>query len=223
MRSLSPVDNSSHGVVVPYSRTVRWDRFFEDLEDQLDSEWEAERAALDSEAERLRLARLGLRDRLRALAEPDGPELSVDLAGGTDVRGRLGAVGADWIGMTAPAGHAGIALIPLAAVLSFGMPQTDLLRSARADAASGPPATLRERMTLGFVLRDIARRRVPVTVRLRDGRVLAGTIDRALSDHLDLALHDPAEPRRATAVAGVRMIPLDALAAVRLEQPYASL
>ncbi len=25
---------------------MRWDRFFEDLEDQLDSEWEAERAAL---------------------------------------------------------------------------------------------------------------------------------------------------------------------------------
>ena len=32
---------------------MRWDRFFEDLEDQLDSEWEAERAALDTESERL--------------------------------------------------------------------------------------------------------------------------------------------------------------------------
>ncbi len=47
---------------------MRWERFFDDLEDQLASEWEAERAALDSEAERLRLAHVALRERIAALA-----------------------------------------------------------------------------------------------------------------------------------------------------------
>lgn len=220
MRSLSPVDNPSRGVMSAYSRTVRWDRFFEDLEDQLDSEWEAERAALDSEAERLRLARLGLRDRLRSLCTADGPQISVELLAGAGVRGRLGAVGADWVGVIAPDERAGVALLPLAAVVSFGMPQPDLLRSARADAATAAPTTLRERMTLGFVLRDVARRRMPVAVQLCDGRTLTGTIDRALADHLDLALHDGAEPRRAGAVSGMRMIPLAAVGAVRLERMY---
>jgi hypothetical protein len=46
---------------------VRWDRFFDDLEDQLASEWEAERAALDTEAERLRLSRVALTERLTLL------------------------------------------------------------------------------------------------------------------------------------------------------------
>ena len=57
---------------VAYCRGVRWDRFFEDLEDQLDSEWEAERAALDTEAERLRLySGHSLRAGLASSAEVD--------------------------------------------------------------------------------------------------------------------------------------------------------
>ena len=48
---------------------MRWDRFFEDLEDQLDSEWEAERAALDTEAEKT------LYERLKALTERGGGAL----------------------------------------------------------------------------------------------------------------------------------------------------
>ena len=69
---------------------MRWDRFFEDLEDQLDSEWEAERAALDTEAERLRLSRVALRERLVALArgsrgialhEPGAPRRAENVTG----------------------------------------------------------------------------------------------------------------------------------------------
>jgi hypothetical protein len=205
------------------SRTVadvRWDRFFEDLEDQLDSEWEAERAALDSEAERLRLARMPLIQRLRALTADPAPTLSLALADGTTLSGRATAVGADWIGMALAETRAGAAVLPVDALAGIGMPQSDILRSARADAAA-PPAGLAERMTLGFVLRGLARRRIPVTVHLRTGRTIAGTIDRALADHLDLAVHDPGQPRRADAVTAVRMIPFPALAWVRLESPLA--
>jgi len=192
---------------------VRWDRFFEDLEGQLDSEWEAERAALDSEAERLRISRLSMRERLQALAADTGTALTVDLADGAVLTGTITAVGADWAGLQASDGRT--IVLSLDAVAGIGMPEAELLRSARTD---GPgPRRLAERMTLGFVLRNLARRRAPVTLHLRVGRTLVGTIDRALADHLDVALHDAEAPRRSGAIRGVRMVPLSALAWVRIE------
>ncbi|WP_438353492.1 hypothetical protein [Microbacterium sp. CJ88] len=200
---------------------MRWDRFFEDLEDQLASEWEAERAALDTEAERLRLARVAMRERLRALAERE-PSVapSFELADGTVEVAPVTGVGADWVGL-APAGPPGAMIVPLAAIVAIGMPHAELLRSARADG--GAASTLGDRMTLGFVLRDVSRRRLPVTVSLRGGRVLTGTIDRAGADHLDLALHDPGAARRADAVSGHRMVPFDAIVRVRVDAPVALL
>lgn len=64
------VDNPYGGARRPPTLVaMEWDRLFEDLEDQIASGWEAERAALDAEAERLRIARLDLRTRLGALAD----------------------------------------------------------------------------------------------------------------------------------------------------------
>ena len=51
---------------------VHWDRLFEDLEGQLASEWESERAALDAESERLRISRLEQRSRLRVVCASAG-------------------------------------------------------------------------------------------------------------------------------------------------------
>ena len=192
---------------------MRWDRFFEDLEGQLDSEWEAERAALDSEAERLRISRLGLRERLQTLAAGSGSTVTVDLADGAVLTGTVTAVGADWAALQSSDGRTTV--VALDAAVGIGMPEAELLRSARADAPG--PRRLAERMTLGFVLRNLARRRVPVTLHLRVGRSLVGTIDRALADHLDVALHDVDAPRRSGSIQGVRMVPLSALAWVRIE------
>ena len=47
---------------------MRWDNLFDDLESQLEQELTAEEVDLQAEEERLRLARLGIRDRLRSLA-----------------------------------------------------------------------------------------------------------------------------------------------------------
>ncbi|MFT4306551.1 MAG: hypothetical protein QM604_06645 [Microbacterium sp.] len=189
---------------------MRWDRLFEDLQDQFASEWEAERAALDTEAERLRLTRLPLRARLAGLAHPAGPEIAVELACGT-VRGRVTAVGEDWAGLQGDA----VGVLRLDAVRAVALGHVDLLRSAR--AAPATPATLAERMGFGFVLRDLARRRAGVTVHGLDGGALSGTIDRAAADHLDLAVHDGGAPRRAAEVAGFRMIPFAAVAWVRVD------
>ena len=200
---------------------MRWDRFFEDLEDQLDSEWEAERAALDTEAERLRLSRVALRERLVALCRQHR-EVGVHLVDGEAVTGRIARVGADWFAVvSAPvAGElaAAAAIVPLAALTGIGAPMDALLSSVR-DADPGP--ALGQRMGLGFVLRDLVRRRIAVTVQLIGGRQLGGTIDRAGADHLDLALHDRDTPRRAENVTGYRVVPFAGIGLVRLAEASA--
>ncbi len=215
MRILQPVDNGDADR--RRSSTVwqvRWQRFFEDLEDQLDSEWEAERAALDTEAERLRLARLRLRDRLLVVLGDAGTAAPVlELSDGTTVAGRLTGVGADWVVVAEQTRRADGVLVPLSAITAIGLAHADVLRSARADAAA-PPSRLAERMSFGFVLRDLVRKRAAVTVAVA-GRQLSGTIDRAGDDHLDLALHEPGAPRRTDLVTGYRMIPYGAVLSVR--------
>ncbi|WP_292832267.1 hypothetical protein [Microbacterium sp.] len=192
---------------------MRWDRFFEDLEDQLDSEWEAERAALDTEAERLRLSRIPIRERLVALASA-GHQVVVDLSGGGETVGTVTRVGVDWFALQANARRPDASLVPLHAVMALGASADAVLSSVRAAA---PGTALAQRMTFGFVLRDVVRRRIYTTVQLTGGRTLSGTIDRAGSDHLDLALHESGTPRRADNVTGFRMIPFAAVAVVRLD------
>ena len=119
--------------------------------------------------------------------------------------GRLARVGADWCALVgdAPGGAgngagAGAVVVPLWAV-------TDV-----------PGPALAQRMGVGFVLRDLVRRRIPVALHLEGGRTLDGTIDRAGADHLDVALHEPGAPRRAENVTGYRIVPFAGVLAVRL-------
>ncbi|WP_214465808.1 hypothetical protein [Microbacterium flavescens] len=195
---------------------MRWDRFFDDLEDQLASEWEAERAALDTEAERLRLSRVALHERLGELTGRDAAAavVVIELSDGTAQRATVTGVGADWVALRPVEGRGGAVVAPFAAIVGIGMPHHDLLRSARPAA---PRSALAERMTFGFVLRDLVRRRAGVVVHLSSGRALTGTIDRAGADHFDLALHEPGTPRRADAIAGHRIVPFAAVAWVRVE------
>ncbi len=195
---------------------MRWDRFFEDLEDQLDSEWEAERAVLDTEAERLRLSRLSLRERLAALAAAGGPPIVVDLLGGARASGGVHQVGADWCALDPGSRRAGPVIVPLSAIGALHLRAPDLLSSARGERLS----RIAERMTLGFVLRDLARRRLPVTVESGTSAV-SGTIDRAAADHLDLAEHERGEPRSPGEVRSYRIIPLAAVTLVRVDAPAA--
>lgn len=193
---------------------MRWERFFEDLQGQFDAEWEAERAVLDTEAERLRLSRVTLRERLLVLAHTDQTqrrELTVDLVSADTLTGSLTAVGADWMALDVQRRSV---LVPVAAVAGVGVAESDLLRAARPHPS--PRVGVSERMGIGFVLRDLARRRVPLALQV-GARILSGTIDRAGADHLDLALHDIDEPRRSASVRGYRLIPFTALSWVRWE------
>lgn len=196
---------------------VHWDRLFEDLEGQLAAEWESERAVLDAESERLRISRLDMRSRLRVLCAASALA-TVDLPGGARMRVRLQALGADWVAAAildaaeSPPRRS-TCILPFHAVHGLSVDHGLLLTSLDGDEAAAP--ILRERMSLGFILRDLARRRVPVNILGIDGRDLHGTIDRAGADHLDLALHDAGAARTAAAVRGFQMIPFHAVASVQ--------
>lgn len=191
---------------------MHWDRLFEDLEDQLASEHEAERAALESESERVRISRIALRERLLSLSERRHP-LWIELPGHAKLRGLVQEVGADWLALRSSEPRR-LMIIPLAAVVGVGLAQDGVLESLEAVARQ---ASLRERMSLGFVLRDLARRRVPVALLTSCGDDLHGTIDRAGADHLDLALHPRGESRRPQAVTGFRLVPFASLACVQID------
>ncbi len=207
------------GAGLPYARRVRWDRFFDDLEGQLAAEWEAERAALESEAERLRLARVDLRTRVAALAaNAEGP-VGIRLSDGSSLDARIAAVGADWIAAPDADGARRLWLVPLWSLRGVQAAHGDLLRSARPPERADP---LAERVSFALALRDLARRRVGVALGMAStgsdaGGTVTGTIDRVGADHLDLALHDAGAPRRAADVRAYRLLPLAAVAWVRID------
>lgn len=190
---------------------MHWDRLFEDLEGQLAAEWEAERAALDAESERLRISKLTLRARLRMLHRSDAP-ISVRLTDGESQSGRLRAVGADWAAVQTADAPSSL-IIPIHALAGIETHHGAILDSLE----DGPVGSdgLRERMTLGFLLRDLARRRLPLRIAVLGGETLHGTIDRAGDDHLDFAVHDAGDARHAAAVRSFRMLPFTAVLWVR--------
>lgn len=196
---------------------MRWERLFDDLEAQAAAEWEAERALLDSESERLRVSRLTLRERLQALRDPLGRRdaIRLEVEGWGARLGRIVSVGVDWLAVELPDGPSLLGIVPQEALRDLRLSHADLLASARVTGGSASAGeALAQRVALGFVLRDLARRRVAVQIHLRSGAALTGTIDRAGADHLDLAEHDAAVARHPDAVAAHRIIPFAAIAAV---------
>jgi hypothetical protein len=199
---------------------MRWDNLFDDLESQLEQELTAEEVDLQAEEERLRLARLGIRDRLRSLhnsaVSDDERMLRLVLADGSRVTIEPGTFGRDWIAgeLIEESGRRPQCIVPLESIegLVFGRPQLDRSLDPVADESS---AALSARLGLQFVLRDICRRRASVELRLRSSR-LHGTIDRVGRDHLDLAVHEPGQARRESAVTEFRMLRLSELVLVRL-------
>ncbi len=195
---------------------MRWDDLFADLEGQLERGLDTERQELAAEEERLRLARLGLRDRMLAMAHEG--TLRLVLADGETLALRVGSTGRDWVAGDIALGTvrqaAVIPLAAVAAVLPEGAQLANGLRPASLPEQERLP-DLAGRLGLAVVLRDLCRRRVGVELRTRAGAV-HGTIDRVARDHLDLAEHERGEPRRDGVVRRIRLVPFDALLSVRV-------
>ena len=199
---------------------MRWDSLFDDLESQLEREISAEEVDLDAEEERLRLSRLSVRDRLVGLqgATPAGCELriGVTLCNGDRVVALPVMIGRDWFSadVFSESGRSRQVIVPLGSVAGVSLPPPQAHASLVGPGDIAHPS-LSARLGLPFILRDLCRRRRSIEVVTVAGAV-SGTIDRVGRDHLDLALHEPGSPRRASEVSEIRLVPLAAVILIRL-------
>lgn len=214
---------------------MRWDDLFADLEGQLATALDRESAGLDLEEERLRLARLSLRERLAVLGSAQPAGLTIQLVSGASLRLALRSSGRDWLagelatppGASMPSGASrpsGAPMQPDAARRSVIVPEwsiatVSLVPDAVPDSLATPGSeqlgeSLAARLGIAFVLRELCRRRALVELDTVVGG-FTGTIDRVGRDHLDLAEHEPGVPRRASAVRRIRIVAFPALLAVR--------
>ena len=199
---------------------MRWDNLFDDLESQLKQELTAEEVDLQAEEERLRLARLCIRDRLRALATApatDGRILRLALGDGSRVTVAPSTFGRDWLAgeLLEESGRRPQCVVALEAIDGVTLTRNQVLQSLDAGVAEESDGALSARLGLQFVLRDLCRRRQAIDLWLRDGRT-HGTIDRVGRDHVDLAMHDVGTARRESAVTEYRMVRLGQIVLVRL-------
>lgn len=182
---------------------MRWERLFQDLEDQLERETDAELEDLTRDEERRRLSRLTMRDWLQDLvvsstdinASTASPlrdvhgSVLVDLRNGA-LECRVLRVGSDWILVQIKTPHvkAGTALIPLGSIRSFeplpsnANPEPQTRTAPRASSSSG----LTSEIGIAFVLRDLCRRRRQVSLWI-DSDEITGTIERVGKDHVTVS------------------------------------
>jgi hypothetical protein len=199
---------------------MRWERLFQDLEDQLDRETDAELEDIARDEERLRISRMSLIERVRDyLGPPDeAPALTISV----DQLLLTCAVircGRDWIlvQVREPGSLAGTALLPIAAVRSFRINEwsaSEMNRPQR-DASAGAQRGVSPEIAFTFVLRDLCRRRRHVTLRSATTET-SGTIERVGKDHLDIAVHPAGQPRSAQSVSHVEVVPLARIDLVHL-------
>ena len=197
---------------------MRWDSLFDDLEGQLEQELRAEEFDQHAEEERLRIGRLGLRDRLVAIHEQATRDVDrtvrIILKSGEHLDLRALSFGRDWF----TARLEGDGRRPVQYVVPLAGIATLVLTRAQVELSLAPTeaeSTLASRLTLPFLLRDLCRRRAGVDVRTALGDV-HGTIDRVGRDHLDLATHEAGRARRQSSVVDYRTIPFDQVLLLRL-------
>jgi len=194
---------------------MRWERLFADLEARFEELADEEAEAESADRERVAGGSITVLERLAgALDEP----IQARLVGGARVGGVLRSVGPDWL--LVAEGSSRDCLVPLWSVaVMHGL-----------TAATGrAPSGLDLRLDLRYALRALARDRAPVQVALLgwtgdSGSItsaaagsgeLIGTIDRVGADFLEIALHAAWEPRRATVVRSVALVPLRSILLVR--------
>ncbi|HET6908655.1 MAG TPA: hypothetical protein VFH54_04885 [Mycobacteriales bacterium] len=183
---------------------MRWEALFADLEGQLASADSAELAAEVSDRSRRELARLALADRAAANI---GAVVTVSAVGAGIVHATLARVGPDW--WLLAEGTVSEVLVPLGAV-----EWVSGLSVAAREPETG--SIVESRLGLGYVLRAAARNRAVVSVMLRGGDSVTGTIDGVGADFVELAAHSTDEPRRPGNVHTTRTVPLAALSLLRL-------
>jgi hypothetical protein len=160
-----------------------------------------------SERARVEVAGVSVADRLRGAK---GHKLALVLKGGLRVRGVLVHVGSQWI-VVDEGRHQW--LVPHDSVVFY---------EGLGRLAFGEGSNIQKRLGLASALRGLARDRADLTVYFSGGTLpdhaLSGVIDRVGTDHFDLAVTIPGEPRRAGNVAAVTTIPFAVMVALRSQR-----
>ena len=210
---ITPADSQVRDLA---SLTMDFDTLFQDLENQLEYELDAELINRLDDEERERRAKLTLRERLAALHQADKHgELVGYFAGERMLRFTVKNVGKDWaaLDVLAPEALSGPVICPLHTFegieLPSGLIKTSLgtqigeVSDSALEALSGRQR-LSDKVNFAFVLRDFSRRRKNVTLHATS-EILRGTIDQVGIDHLDI-----------TTVSGRRVLPLRSVIFVQI-------
>lgn len=166
-----------------YAVVVRWTSLFADLDARLEHAAEQERAGVVAELARAEEGMVGLVDRLRAAA---GQSVLVRTADGESVSGTVAQVAGQWLLLSTWVGsREREVVVPVRSIDSVG---------GLGRRSTAPRDDVASRLTLGHVLRQLARDRIVVDVRTRSG-TWVGRVDRVGADHLDLgAVNSWGEP-----------------------------
>ncbi|WP_280798102.1 hypothetical protein [Aurantimicrobium minutum] len=183
------------------SLTMDFETLFQDLENQLEYELDAEMINRLEDEERERRAKLSIRDRLLALKRSESNlELRGTIRGQRSLVFIIKNVGKDWVAIEVlePQEIQGSVICPIHAFVTLEIPQMSVKESLGTaigevsdhdlQAFSGK-SSLAEKVNLAFVLRDISRRRKNVRLHTQTDMV-HGTIDHVGSDHLDVTSGD---------------------------------
>lgn len=182
---------------------MRLEALFEDLESQFAALRDGDLYGEVAERIRAEVAKLTLLDRLRGAV---GTVIRVELTHAEPVQGELTRVGKDCLLLEAERFEEW--LIPAAALTAVhGL-------GPWAEPAEGAVAA---KLGLAHLLRGIARDRSPVTLYCAgpSGHPVTGTIDRVGADFIEVAEHPLDAPRRRTEVHNTRLVPTQALSALR--------
>lgn len=203
-----------------YFLRVRWDDLFNDLEGQLEGELRSEATELCLHEERRRLEKLSLRTRISNVVRAAGfggtLHLRVVLVTGEILHLRPTTLGRDWLAADLQQGAENgpvQCVIPLSAIASVLLSEEQSLASLSVESES--TGKLIDRVGFPFVLRDLCRRRRTLELDTRGG-IIAGTIDRVVRDHLDLAVHPLGTLRRSSDVVHYRLVPFWQIHLIRL-------
>ena len=192
-------DSSEGEGPTAYSRGMRWEALFDDLEGQWLAEERRERDADVADRTRAERVRVLLVERL---AGSLGCQLTFTLTGAETIVGTLDDLGADWLLLTDDVGHE--IIVATGSVLAI----TGLSRSI-------DPAATARRFTMGYALRALARDRATVILTDTAGGRVAGTIDAVGKDWCDISEHPVDEARRPGQVRARRTVPTAAIVTVR--------
>ena len=193
---ITPADSQLRSLA---SLAMDFDTLFQDLENQLERELDAELINRLDDEERERRAKLTLRERLIALQRADkGLLIKAQSQDSRTVRFTLKNVGKDWAALeiSEPLSLAGSVICPVHALASIDIPR-DLIKESLGSAigevsdhdlmALSGKQGLAQKVNFAFVLRDLSRRRKQVSIHTMT-EVLHGTIDQVGVDHIDVTV-----------------------------------